>query len=288
MKKTTDWNIWQTVFLVPMVVVNIPRGEAIDAAHARAGLIFRVFVTLVCAVGLIVVSIRRRSAEPVRLPDGSLRPLQPTPLSATMPATEIIPWSYSSSMESLWRCNKYALLHQPANVATLFVFGTVIALLASTRFKEMSTVLALALFPVFLVIGTVLWGLFILGVTRMALQGQFAASKIRTCRTSLTPEGAVDETPEAVRTIPWRRMRRVVDHEGDIFFFSKGLAGMIIPRDAFSNDEDRRAFFNAAEALCRSQGAEWVSVISDPAVQRLLQAQAAASSASADGLGFDI
>jgi hypothetical protein len=251
-KGTPNWSAWQTAFFVPLVVLNLNQGKAVDAAHARAAAIFRLTVSAVCVVGLIVVFLLQKKAA------ASADENEPVSCDAAEPAISV---TYSGTREDNWRSEWYALFHRPFCLAAVAVFGLILAFLMANPLYKINATLAYVAFPVLWVIATCLWVGYILLLTWAGLQQRYPQlDSVRVCTTSLTAEGFIDVTPDRVIVLPWAKIHTIREHDGDLHFWGGFGAGCYIPRGAFPTPEARQRFFEAAISLWKSKGESWDQV----------------------------
>ncbi len=259
-KRRKDWAIWDTVFLVPLVVVNLmPRGQGIDAAHALAGAAFRLLVSVICLIGFITIQVLKR--RPVRgeppLPwQQPLAPWEQPPYAPATPAAISI--EYNNTREYSWRAEKYALFHQPATLSVLCFFGLATAFLMDMPIYHWGAAAGITAFPFLAVLGFAIWaGLFLLAV-HLLLNKRFPhAGSVRSCTTSLTSAGVVDETPDKHQLIEWGIISSIRMHQGDFILWTSAGTGIFVPREGFASLDDGEKFFTAANMLWKSQGAAW-------------------------------
>ena len=259
-KGTPNWQLWQTVFLVPLVVINLNHGPAVDAAHAQASALFRLVVSLVCLVGIAWVFFQRRRMAKSAALDEQINAVGrgPEPDANDSLALNV---TYRSTRETSWRCESYVATHQPASLCILGLFGLVVAFLLDDLIHQAYPAAGHFAFPFLWVAGSAAWlGFFWLLLQGMLQQRFPTPDSVRACTTKLTPEGVIDVTPDKVTALPWGRIQSVREHEGDILVWTAMGTGCYVPRTAFTSPEEGRRFFEAAVSLWRSRGTTWEQV----------------------------
>jgi hypothetical protein len=82
----------------------------------------------------------------------------------------------------------------------------------------------------------------------MILQRLPTAQSVRICSTVLQRQGFVDITPDKFHVYSWRQINKIVEHQGDIYFWGNSV-GNFIPRSAFPSLGDSREFYQTAVGL---------------------------------------
>lgn len=115
---------FETIFVVMIAMNLMPRGEAIDAAHARNAALFRLVVTLIGVIGLIVTYfIKRRSVA--NMPMAGADPALPSPaMGPVNPWDSTAAWQgmvlkYAMTRQSALRHEKLAMRHHPTMLLSL-------------------------------------------------------------------------------------------------------------------------------------------------------------------------
>ena len=250
MKKTPNWGIWETMLIVPIVVLNFQSSKPIDAAHARVSALFRLGVSVVCVVGFIAVQVlkrRAKAAEPVI-----------NPVAPSLPAGDrAISVTYRGTREDHWRCNLYVLFNRRSTLIVFYVLGFLPAVLIAREVAKSDAALAALGFPILHMLGFAGWMTFILFTLGAGIAQRFPyPGSVRVCTTSLTAEGFQDVTPEKVIPIGWGQVSAIRESRGDIYLWA-GQNGCFIPRCAFADPDAAKQFYRAANILWKSRGAVW-------------------------------
>lgn len=258
--KSQQYSLWETIFSVLIAVsVFLPRGHAVDPAHAQASALFRLSMTLVGVIGLVVVSYKKKHATKMaataRLNSADNPPVNPNApvvgqnmVTADNPAfAEII---YASHRASHWRCNLYILFRRPQTTLLVYLFPLLMSLGLISRLTTPGAPLALAEMAAIL-IG---WTIFLLLVLWAQISQRFPMpDTMRVCTTSLTAQGFQDATPDKIGYTPWPLIGEIREQDGDVYFFRGLSEGNFIPREAFRDRHDAAAFVETARALKRGE-----------------------------------
>jgi hypothetical protein len=73
----------------------------------------------------------------------------------------------------------------------------------------------------------------------------------RICKTILSVDGILDCPPERTYLVPWSRIAQIAFRRGDILVWTAGVQGLFIPRNAFADKGEARAFFYATQRAQR-------------------------------------
>lgn len=172
-------------------------------------------------------------------------------------AADLFSITYRSTRAANWRCNLYAVFH---NKRFALLTGACTLLLSFTLPLPALSSNGLVDVALRLIVAVTGFGLLQLAVLTLAILKRLpTATTIRTCTSSLTPEGVRDVTPEKPRLFPWRRITEIREHNGDVHVWS-GVTGIFIPRDAFKDLDEARRFSQLAAELWHSKGALWPEV----------------------------
>jgi hypothetical protein len=236
-KKQIRWQMIQTGLLVALVVVNLPHGPAIDAAHAQNAAIFRLAVTLTALVGIPITWRMTRKAQ-----------AEAAATASTALGDVVAEVRYQSTVSSLWRCNLQGL-QRPQTIAMLSLIPLVLGAATASTLDDASMILRVFVF-VFVSLmsaaGMAAFILLLLWLTIRAMKPSGSGPRIAT--TTLTRTAVVDTTPEKRNVIAWRDITALRHHKGDLFFWS-GSAGCFIPREAFADAKAALLFFETARQL---------------------------------------
>jgi hypothetical protein len=251
----------ETVFYVMIAMSLIPRGEAIDAAHARSAALFRMTVTLVGVLGLIVTFFikRSRAANAPTDPAASIPlPFQAAANPWDMAAGPQVAWqgivaTYAMTRQSALRNEKMAMKRNPKMLLPLLSFPTFMTVLsAAANWNKLST--AALIGQSFLVYFGML--ALLAAISCILFFARFPKpDSVRRCTTYLSSDGIVDVTPDKTNTMDWSAIAKVLEEDGDLIFLPKsGSLGFCIPREAFDGIEAARRFYQAALVYWQSGG----------------------------------
>lgn len=237
MKKSINWQLVQTGLIVAMVVVNTPRGPAIDAAHARNALIFRLAVTLVALVGVPITwkMIKKTQAAELAMASSGLGDV-------------VEKVQYQSTPAALWRCNLHGF-KRPKFLAAILVPSVLLSASEASTLQGSSLVFKVFVFMILSVVFSLAAAAIMLMVLWLFLRSlKPSGSGPRTTTTTLTRTAVADTTPERQTVIPWREVTEIRHHHGDIYFWASN-AGCFIPREAFPDPTTALRFFETARQL---------------------------------------
>ncbi len=248
-KSSPNWQLWQTAFFTPLITVFMGSGKAIDAAHARNAMIFRVAVGVVCVIGTIVVAKLRLEDEARRAEERSE--------GMTIP-DNAISVTYRSTFDNSWPIEMALLNRMPFLWAILGTFGLMVAYLIADQIHRVHPIGAYVTFPLFWAASTILWLRLVIWSTRSQMKLRDSKGE-RICTTALTPEGVLDVTPEKTTFVSWKQIRHIWDLQGAVVF-ATATSGGYVPPGAFPMEEDRLEYLRHADQLWRSNGADWNSI----------------------------
>jgi hypothetical protein len=226
---------------------NVP--QPIDAAHAYAGNLYRIAVTVLSLIGLITTfALQQRAATTGSMPAAEVTRSVETRISIT----------YQDTYDECWRAEKYLLVHQPLSRFSTIGFGLLIAILLADSIYKVSPVAAYATFPLLWVAGISAWLLFIRSLVWFQLRQRFPQpDSTRECTSTLTPEGVSDQAPDRHTDLRWKEIKVIREHQGDIFFCTALGHSIFIPRGAFLTPEAGDRFYMTAVSLWKSSGTNW-------------------------------
>jgi hypothetical protein len=249
----------ETVFVVMIAMNLMPRGEAIDAAHARNAALFRLTITLIGVIGLLVTFFVKRSR------DGKASAESLSPGFPSQSAGPVNPWdstaawqgmvlTYAMTRQSAFRYEKLALKWHPTmllSLVTLPVFASFLT--ASSSWNKIST--AALVGKISLVFFGCMAVLVVLSVMLFYIRFPKADS-VRRCVTYVSRDGIKDVTPDKTNEFEWSAISKIVETDGDLLFLPKPgqNTGCAIPREAFESVEAARRFHQAAVFLWQGKG----------------------------------
>ncbi len=260
-KKNQSFSI-ETIFVVMIAMNLMPRGEAVDAAHARNAALFRLSVTLIGVNGLVATYlVKRKRAAETSLDGASGASLSP----ASSASGPVNPWdsaaawegmalSYAMTRQSALRTEKVTLRRHPTILLSLFIAAALPAFLtASANWNRLGTTAligrtSLVFLGCIAVLAALSVALFFIRFPR--------ADSTRPCVTYFSKDGIQDVTPDKTTEFGWSTVARIVEDEGDVLFLPKPgqTTGCLIPREAFSSIDAARRFHQTALALWQSKG----------------------------------
>ena len=249
--KKQTYSTLETVFLVMIVVTSLlPRGHAIDAAHARAEASFRLAMIGIGLTGRVVTSFLKRRLPPEPsvalasgLPPGVAPPLEPGAIRL----------AYQVTKASAWRGEWYGMTHRWQTVASLVV-APLVWFLLSLLGGVLTPAGALARLAL-IFLG---WFAFLSLLYGLAMRKRYPCpDSVRVCTTTLNAAGYEDVTPDKVYSVPWREVTDIREHDGDIFLWRGGAQGNIVNREAFQDRRQAQEFYAAAVALWKGKAADW-------------------------------
>ena len=247
--KKRTYSTLETVFLVMIVVPGfLPRGHAIDAAHARAEATFRLTLLVIGFVGRVAVYFLKRRLPPdpsvaLGLPPGVAPPLEPGAIRIT----------YSATAASAWRGELYNMTHRWKTILSLVAAPSIWSFLSLspghfTLFDALGRV-SLIFLGWFALIGLIF---------RLLMRKRYPRpDSVRVCTTTLTAMGYEDVTPDKVYTVPWREVTDIREIDGDIHLYRGATQGNIVNREAFQDRRQAQEFYAAAVALWKGKPADW-------------------------------
>jgi hypothetical protein len=238
LKKRSEqfWALVQSSIVVAVVVVNLPHGAPVDAAHAGRAALFRLAVSLFGLVGILFSWWMARRAKSTASHDADVAL-----------GTPVVSLTYQSTAQALWRCNLRSM-RRPKTLGLFLSLPIMLTILCSLALAENSVLAAAVLFLPILLGATVLFGGFILLLTWLAIRAQFATKPMRMCTTTLTPTALVDVTPEKTTVVPWQSVADLSNSDGDVFFWTRGVSSCFVPREAFGA-AGSASFFALAQQL---------------------------------------
>ncbi|HEX3128259.1 MAG TPA: hypothetical protein VH394_13090 [Thermoanaerobaculia bacterium] len=237
MKKSVNWQLVQTGLIVALVVVNTPRGPAIDAAHARNALIFRLAVTLVALVGVPI------TWKMIKKTQAAEKAAAAVAVGDTVEEIQ-----YQSTPAALWRCNLHGF-QRPKFLAVVLVPTLLLSASEAATLQDSSLVFKIFMFLTMSVVSSLGLAAFLLLVLWLFLRSlKPSGSSPRVTKTTLTRTAVVDSTPERQTIIPWREVAEIRHHQGDIYFWASN-SGCFIPREAFADPRSALRFFETARQL---------------------------------------
>jgi hypothetical protein len=223
----------------------------IPESHTTSWLVNRDLITFIfCLIGIIIIGVLKyRSIEIPPLPDSS---------NEKKITGRAITISYQVNMSDIYRCSKKAFLYHP----TFVVFQILISLV-TTFILLLYPLLAhfflavLLASPLFLAATFFGWNCYFrLSAMREMQKCMQTRDTSHSTTSSLTEQGFRDITNTEENFHNWEDVISVHEHKGDIYFFiSKGSC--FIPRTAFNDIEDSKAYCQAAITLWKSNGAVW-------------------------------
>ena len=256
--KKQTYSTLETVFLVMIIVPGLlPRGHAIDAAHAHAEALFRLTLLAIGIVGRVPLYFLKRRLPPdpsvalaLGLPPGVAPPLELGAIRIT----------YSATAASAWRGELYNMTHR---------WKTILSLVAAPLIWSFLS-LSPGHLPLFDALGRV--SLIFLGwfavmglIFRLLMRKRYPRpDSVRVCTTTLTAMGYEDVTPDKVYSVPWREVTDIREIDGDIFLWRGSAQGNIVNREAFQDRRQAQAFYAAAVALWKSKPADWPYAAATP------------------------
>lgn len=242
-------DVWQTVFMAMLFTSVIPSSPAIDPAHARAGAAFRMCVSVIGLIGLIVVLQRKNKLpkEPAADRDTMLIPGEP-----------VIQVTYNSTPVDTWRCTHYILFRDWHWWCFYLGFGALSAFGMSSSVNRDNPILAVDLFPLFVVVGVAAWIAFTYFLCWVTYKGRFPTPDTqRVCTSTLTARGFHDASPDKTSHIAWKQVRAIRMHNGDTYVFAKWGDAHFVSRTAFPDEAAARRFYAAVVTLWKSNGTVW-------------------------------
>ena len=238
LKKEALWQMVQTGLTVAVVIVNLPHGEAVDAAHAHRAAIFRLVVSLIALIGI-----------PLAWWLGKKAKAETSGIASQILTDTVAEVSYQSDRRTLWRCNLYSF-RRPRTLLMAILLPLIPSVLFTVAIAQSSILAAAVLFlPIFSGLALAWTALLVLALWLQILSRFPKGATLRGATTSLTRAGLIDKTPEKLLILPWSDITAIRENRGDIYFWPRGTISCYVPRGAFPDDPSRSAFAATAKSL---------------------------------------
>ena len=151
--------------------------------------------------------------------------------------------TYRASAADHWRCQLYSIMATPITLAALLLCPIVMAAILDwsakggpARFFEIAVICVAAYVAFYLL------------MLAATIAQRVNTVPPRYVTTALAPDGVHDIAPEKTTLIPWLKLRKIIFHDGDVFFRVISGSGVYVPRSAFSDFYEARRFYEAAVA----------------------------------------
>ena len=154
--------------------------------------------------------------------------------------------TYCSTYSDILRCALYSLKCR----RDLWLRLAIIILIGAFSYRHRFAHLGWLSFPAAVLLETlIMTAIFGVVIHLLILWRLMKPAAQKRCTTRLSAEAFADIYESKTKTLPWIAISEVRYNQGDIHFFQKGKDGKFVPRSAFNNRQQSRAFYEEAMRL---------------------------------------